>query len=218
MPHMLHSLTPRPLTADEAEASRREHGSNRLTVKDKQSFFRRFIGNLGDPVIRILLGALVLNVLFSVSGEGADWIETGGIALAVLLATLISTLSEYTSEAAFARLSEESARASCRVKRREADGRTEIRELPLTELAVGDVVMLGAGEMIPADGILLTGRLQVDQSAMTGESREVEKTPMRAGEAMPDELSPDQPHTLLRGCMLLGGQGEMLVTRVGVVE
>ncbi len=215
MPHMLHSIPPHPLTAAEAEASRREHGSNRLSVKGQKSFFRQFVGNLGDPVIRILLGALVLNILFSISGEGADWIETGGIALAVLLATLISTLSEYTSEAAFARLSEESARMTCRVKRRATDGRVEVCEIPLTDVAVGDVVMLGAGEMIPADGILLTGGLQVDQSAMTGESREVEKTPMRAGEALPKELSPAHPHALLRGCMLLGGQGEMLVTRVG---
>ena len=87
MSHTLHSSTPRPLTAAEAEASRREHGSNQLSVKGKKSFFRQFIGNLGDPVIRILLGALILNVLFSIGGDGADWAETGGIALAVLLAT-----------------------------------------------------------------------------------------------------------------------------------
>ncbi len=215
MPHTIHSPFPRPLTAAEAEASRREHGSNQLSVKGQKSFFRQFVGNLGDPVIRILLGALVLNILFSVSGEGADWIETGGIALAVFLATLISTLSEYTSEAAFARLSEECAHTVCRVKRRSSGGEIEICELSLTDVAVGDVVMLGAGEMIPADGILLSGSLQVDQSAMTGESREVEKTPVRPWEAPPEELLPTHPHALLRGCMLLGGQGEMLVTRVG---
>ncbi|MBR5124694.1 MAG: hypothetical protein IKU90_06135, partial [Clostridia bacterium] len=93
MPHTLQSIPQRPLSDTEAEVSRREHGSNRLSVKGKKSFFRQFIGNLGDPVIRILLGALILNVLFSIGGEGADWIETGGIALAVLMATLISTLS-----------------------------------------------------------------------------------------------------------------------------
>ena len=215
MPHTLQSIPKRPLSDTEAEVSRREHGSNRLSVKGKKSFFRQFIGNLGDPVIRILLGALILNVLFSIGGEGADWIETGGIALAVLLATLISTLSEYTSEAAFARLSEASAHSTCRVQRRTADGRVEVRELPLEEVVVGDVVLLGAGEMIPADGILLSGGLQVDQSAMTGESREVDKTPLRSGEPLPDKLSPDHPCALLRGCTLLGGQGDMLVTCVG---
>ena len=56
-------------------------------------------------LIRILLGALAVQILFSVTGGGGDWLETAGIGLAVFLATLISTLSEHGSEAAFARLS-----------------------------------------------------------------------------------------------------------------
>ncbi len=213
---MSHNPIPTPLTAEEAEASRKLHGSNQLSVKRKKSFIRQFFGNLGDPVIRILLGALALNLLFSLTGEGADWFETGGIALAVFLATLISTLSEYGSEAAFSRLSEECARVSCRVKRRiSGTASAELCEIPLSEVAVGDITVLGAGEMIPADGILLSGALQVDQSAMTGESREVEKKPLRRGEAPPDEPSPTDGCALFRGCTILGGGGEMLVTRVG---
>ncbi len=206
-----------PLTLSEVELSRREHGSNTLSVKRKKSFFRQFLGNLGDPVIRILLGALALNILFSVTGEGTDWLETGGIALAVLLATLISTLSEYGSEAAFMRLSAACGQATCRVRRRERDTDTAgaVREIPLADAVTGDIVILGAGEMIPADGVLLSGSLQVDQSAMTGESREVEKRALRYGEALPDELTPAHPSALLRGCVILSGSGEMLVTRVG---
>ena len=210
-------IRPTPLTMAEVENSRREQGSNQLSVKRRKSFFRQFIGNLGDPVIRILLGALVLNILFSLTGDGADWFETGGIALAVLLATLISTLSEYGSEAAFARLSEECAKVSCRIRRRTGNGDVAgtVCEIPLAHVVVGDVVVLGAGEMIPADGILLTGSLQVDQSAMTGESREVEKKPLRNGENLPDEPTPADTCALFRGCVILGGGGEMLVTRVG---
>jgi Ca2+-transporting ATPase len=83
----------RPLTPAEVEASRTTHGSNTLSVKGKRSFFRRFLSNLSDPVIRILLGALGLNLLFSLTGEGVDWAETGGIALAVLLTSLISAVT-----------------------------------------------------------------------------------------------------------------------------
>lgn len=207
----------RPLTPAEVESSRREHGSNTLSTRRGKSFLARFVGNLGDPVIRILLGALVINVLFSLTGGGGDWIETAGIALAVLLATLISTLSEHGSEAAFARLSAECRQATCRVRRRdsEQDEAGETREIPLSEAVVGDVAVLGAGEMIPADGVLLSGFLQVDQAAMTGESREVEKRPLRYGEAPPEEPAPDHPCSLLRGCVILGGSGEMLVTQVG---
>ena len=210
-------IRPPLLTPTEVEASRLKHGSNQLSVKRRKSFFRQFMGNLGDPVIRILLGALVINLLFSLTGEGADWLETGGIALAVLLATLISTLSEYGSEAAFARLSEECANTSCRVRRRMDSKDTEgkICEIPLVDAVVGDIVVSGAGEMIPADGILLTGRLRVDQAAMTGESREVEKVPLRKGEEIPGELTPANACALLRGCTIVSGGGEMLVTQVG---
>lgn len=91
----------RGLTAAQVEAARREYGENRLTQRKRRSFLRQFLANLGDPVIRILLCALAVNVLFLF--RDADWFETGGIAVSVFLATFISTLSEYGSEAAFAR-------------------------------------------------------------------------------------------------------------------
>ncbi len=223
--------SPHPLTPAEVEASRQAHGSNALSVKRRRSFTRRFFSNLGDPVIRILLCALGLNLLFAF--KGADWFETAGIALAVFLATLISTLSEYGSEAAFTRLSAECAATTARVRRcgfayrnvqddapmvhpkDEEDNTGTVCEIPPENIVVGDIVVLGAGEMIPADGILLSGSLQVDQSAMTGESREVEKRPLHSRSPFPDAPSPSDPSALFRGCIILGGSGEMLVTRVG---
>ncbi len=201
-----------PLSPAEVEASRREHGSNELSRKARKGFWRQFFGNLGDPVIRILLCALGLNLLFSF--KGGDPFETAGIALAVFLATLISTLSEYGSETAFTRLSEACEHISCRVRRQISTADT-VRELPIGEIVVGDTVLLGAGEMIPADGILLTGSLTVDQSAMTGESREILKKPLRVGATVPDNPTPADPSSLLRGCTVLSGTGEMLVSRVG---
>ena len=206
-----HSVSSRALTAVEVEESRRLHGSNILHAKKRKSFIRQFIANLGDPVIRILLAALVINLLFSIKG-GGDIFETVGIALAVFLATLISTLSEYGSEAAFARLSEACSHTSCRVRRQTSGSGETVYEIPIDEVVVGDVVLLGAGEMIPADGVLISGGLQVDQSAMTGESREIEKI---SALTMPDTPSPADPSSLFRGCVILAGSGEMLVTRVG---
>ncbi len=203
-----------PLSPAEVEASRREHGRNSLSVKRRKSFIRQFLSNLGDPVIRILLGALALNLAFSF--KGGDPFETAGIGLAVFLATLISTLSEYGSESAFARLSEACAQAVCRVRRQDgAGGRDYVQEIPLGDAVVGDIAVLSPGEMIPADGFLLSGSLSVDQSAMTGESREVEKTPLRAGTTPPEQATPADASALFRGCVILGGSGEMLITRVG---
>ncbi|MBE6584062.1 MAG: calcium-translocating P-type ATPase, PMCA-type [Ruminococcaceae bacterium] len=194
------------LCAKEVERSRIEHGSNALSAKKGKSFFRRFISNLGDPVIKILIGALVVNLIF-MSGK-ADWIETAGIAVSILLATLISTSSEHGSEAAFARLNEQCARSHSRVIR---DG--EIREIDISEVVVGDVLLVGAGEQISADGELIEGELRVDQSSMTGESREIRKRVKQATDAT-DEL-PSSSYYCLRGCTVISGSGVIRVTRVG---
>ncbi len=200
------------LTFDEALKRRALHGSNELSKQKRKSFLKQFFSNLGDPIIRILLVALGLNLIFSLKG-GTDWIETCGIALAVFLATLISTLSECGSEAAFARLSEISENIVCRVfRRKHQNSPGELCEIPIGEIAVGDLVSLEAGEMIPADGILLSGKMKVDQSSMTGESREIEKT---AAKSVTSEISPAHPSGLFRGCTVRSGEGIMQVSAVG---
>ena len=88
------SIPQGPLSPSDIIQSRQAHGSNKLSARKQKSFLHKFLANLGDPVIRILLFALLLNLLFSFHG-GTDWFETAGIGLAVFLATLISTLSEH---------------------------------------------------------------------------------------------------------------------------
>ncbi len=200
----------RGLTEEEVRAAREKYGSNRLTGKKTRPFMRQFLSNLNDPVIRILLAALAVNLILLF--HSSDWVETAGIGAAVFLATLISTLSERSSERAFARLSEEGERATCRVRR--AVG---VLEIPISEVVCGDIVLLSAGEMIPADGVLRRGAARVDQSAMTGESREVEKSAWDGVwlEEIGAELSPSAPYAMFRGCNLTAGGGEMLVTAVG---
>ncbi len=191
----------------EVETSRKQYGDNTLHMRKGKSFGARFLTNLGDPVIKILLCALGVNLLFLF--RNANWFETGGIAVSILLATLISTVSEYGSEAAFKRLSEAYGMQFCRVFRNGT-----VKEVPLQEIVVGDLLLLGAGEQVPADGILLRGNVTVDQSAMTGESREVEKQPL-AADAGAGERLPSSRNALFRGCAVLSGEGEMLVERVG---
>lgn len=97
------------------EQSRKQHGSNQLTQKKRNSFFRQFLSSFGDPIIKILLIALAVNVLFLF--RHFDWYESAGIALAIFLATFVSTLSEYGSESAFEKMQEDAARITCRVRR-----------------------------------------------------------------------------------------------------
>ena len=160
----------RGLSESEISESRRRFGKNVLSPAKRKSFMRKFFENLGDPVVKILIGALIINVIFMF--KRANWVETAGIAVSILLATLISTLSEHGSQAAFERLSRESGQSVCRVIRG-----GETREIALGDVVVGDMLLVGAGEQIAADGVLISGKLTTDQSAMTGESKEIKKRP-----------------------------------------
>lgn len=195
----------RGLSAHEVETSRREHGSNSMTPRKKKSFMRRFVSNLSDPIIKILLGALVINLLFLF--RTSDWVECIGIGISVFLATFISTLSEHTSEHAFSRLEEEYSKGSARVLR---DG--DITEVRIDEIVVGDVICLSSGEQIPADGEIICGSIYVDQSAMTGESREAKKS-VRVNEA--EDSTPSSPYYCHRGATVISGSGYMRAQRVG---
>lgn len=194
------------LSAREVIESREKHGSNRMSRAKRKSFLRRFAENLGDPVIKILIGALVINLIFTF--RNADWIETVGIAVSILLATTISTISEHSSAAAFEKLDEESSRVRCRVIR---DGQAE--EISIFDIVVGDVLLVEAGELVAADGELLWGELALNQSAMTGESREVIKRAREQNDI--EDKTPASSYFCHRGCVVLSGNGAMRVERVG---
>ena len=191
------------LSDEEVLASAEKYGRNEMSRQKRKSFIAHFFSNLNDPVIRILLVALGVNLIFVF--WGGDILETVGIGISVFLATLISTLSERGSQAAFDRLSEECERASVRAVRN-----GKLCEIPIEEVVVGDIITVSAGEGIPADGFVIDGKIGVDQAAMTGESREVEKYPTANR-----EKGPNEKNTALRGCSVLSGEAVIEVFAVG---
>ncbi len=193
------------LTEEEVRVSAARYGTNRLTKQKKQSFWAGLLKNLGDPIIRILLAALGINLVFMLGSF--DWLETVGILLAVSIATIVTTLSEYGSEKAFEKLHAQAEAIEVRVIRE-----SRITAIPLEALVVGDIVLLSAGDQVPADGILLSGALTADQSAINGESREVKKYPLPGNRPTDD---PDSPACLLRGVSVCSGEGILQVMRVG---
>lgn len=205
-------LSPSGLTPEEVAASRREHGTNVMTEHRGPGFLRRLLGNLSDPVIRILIGALIINILFTL--RGGDWMECVGIGISVVLATLISTLSEQGSENAFRRLSRQAGQEKCRVRRSRG-----VVTLPVGEVVTGDIVLLAPGDRIPADGFMISGRVGVDQSALTGESCEVQKSPAAraagAARSVAERLNPASSEAVFRGCAVMTGEGEAVIVRVG---
>ena len=191
------------LTLQEAERSKSEHGTNALAREKTKGFFKRFVENLNDPIIKVLLFALVIELVFTFGN--CNLFEVVGIVLAILIATFVSTLSEIGSEKAFLKM--------------QADGNTFVRvlrdgvltELSADELVVGDIVFLSAGERIQADGVLIDGEVKVDQSALNGESIEVSKRVQN--KPVSTELSDEG--TVFRGSIIVGGSAVMRVCRVG---
>ncbi len=201
-----HAVSNPGLNDSEVEKSRLESGANVLGVVKGKSFLRHFLSNLGDPVIKILLAALVINLIFVF--RGGDWVETAGIAASVFLATFISTLSERGSENAFRRLSEECTKDNFRVRRN-----GKVCEIPIADIVVGDVVLIGAGEQIPADGHIISGKISVDQSSMTGENKEAEKYPVTGSAGQ--QRDPSSPGAVFRGSPVLSGEAEIKIFAVG---
>lgn len=204
------------LSSTEVAASTKQHGKNILPQPPRQGFAQKLLENLQDPMIRILLVALLINVVFVYSGHG-DWVETAGIFVAILLAVLVSTWSEYSNENAFQRLQEEASRSKCKVWR---DGAP--MSILVENVVVGDAVILEAGDKLPADGYLVSGELKVDQAALNGESepalkisREIKTEQEKDANEGADLLA---KHELFRGSVVLEGTGIMIVEKIGAAS
>jgi len=182
------------LNDEEVINSRKTYGTNELTKIKQKTFFKIFLESLGDPIIKILLIALAIKILFIFSKY--DWYETIGIAIAVILASFISTISEYGSEAAFKKLQEDASNIKVKVFRNNL-----LEEIIINDIVVGDIVKLTTGDSIPADGILINGSLTCNESSLTGESKEIKKN--------------IDNNKLFRGTVITNGIGKMLVKKVG---
>lgn len=198
------------LSSEQAQESKIKYGDNQLTELETEGFWSKFKDNLGDPMIKILCVALVVNVIFVFLGQ-TEWYESVGIAVAVLLATFVSTFSEYRNESAFQKLQEEASQIICKVYR---DG--NIIEISINDIVVDDCVLIQPGDKIVADGVIVDGELYVDQSALNGETKETHKVPM------PDDyVERDTPmnflntYKLFRGSVACSGNAIMKVTTVG---
>ena len=191
------------LTDEQIKQSREQYGSNQITNIKQDSFLKLLIESLGDPIIKILLIALGIKMIFLI--QSFDWFETVGIVIAIFVASFISSISEYGSEKAFARLQEESLRLKCRVKR---NGKVE--EISVEDVVVGDIVILEAGDKVPADGKIVSGSITVDESSLNGEAKEAYKEAVLSLNTLPKDNN-----IVYRGTVVYSKRALMLVTEIG---
>lgn len=191
------------LKDEEVIESRHKYGNNCISGKNENTFFSLFIETLGDPIIKILLIALAIKTIFLF--KDFDYFETIGIVVAIVVASIISAVSEYGSSKAFARMQEESSRIKIKVKRN-----GDAKEIPIDDVVVGDIIILTSGDRVAADGIIISGKLSVDESSLNGESKESYK------EETKSINNPSESNKVYRGTTISEGYAEAVVTLVGM--
>ena len=181
------------LNSQEVENSRKKYGTNDLGNSNINGFLKLFIESLSDPIIKILLIVLAVKTVFLF--QNFDWFETLGIVIAIAIASLISTISEYGSEKAFEKLQDQASTIKAKVYR---DGM--LKSIDINDIVVNDILDVSSGDIICADGILFDGELSIDESSFTGETKDINK---------------NKNSRLYRGSIVLNGNGLMQVTEVG---
>ena len=188
------------LSAKQVEESRAAHGRNTLTQIPPVPLWKKLLLGFRDPMILILLVALLVQVVLFFLGE-TEWFEPVAILAAILIANGVTAISEHRQEGkASALKAEEEGKEMAKVLR---DG--VLSEVHVGDIVVGDIVYLQAGDKIPADGVIVEGEIRVDQAALNGETEEAEKIPLPHGGAC-DSKDLLNPYYIYRGTVVCGGE------------
>ncbi len=201
------------LSATEAAKRQAEYGKNALREKPRRSFLQRFLSQMQDTMVIILLIATLVSlsvcIYNSLRGFEADWAEPIVIVAIVILNAVIGVVQESRADAALEALKNMSA-PNAKVWR---DG--VLTTVSSTELVPGDIITFEAGDMVPADCRLLeSARLQCDESALTGESLPAEKDD--AAEIASTVALGDRANMVYSGCAVSYGSGKAVVVATGM--
>ncbi|EKD81989.1 MAG: hypothetical protein ACD_39C01533G0001, partial [uncultured bacterium] len=197
------------LKAAQVIENRNKYGANTLTPAEREPWWRLLLEKFDDPIIRILMIAafIAIGVGF-VNGEHFEGI---GIVLAILLATTLAFLNEYKAGKEFDILNQVSDEVPIKVIR---DG--AFTTVPIKDLVFADIVLLEAGDEVPADGRVLEAvSLQIDEARLTGESMPVAKFVAGDEESGSKEDNAYPPDTVLRSTMVCDGHGVIEIIAVG---
>ena len=207
------------LTTGQALQRQEQYGPNKLKSAEKPSLFRRFLTQMSDPMLIILMVAAGVSAATTVLHNLQHPDQPEGLAevviilFVVLLNAVLGVFQESKAEAAIEALQTMTA-ATCKVLR---DGAQVV--LRSDELVPGDVVLLEAGDSVPADGRLLeSASLKIEEAALTGESVPVNKVAETLGLAPGQEEVPlgDRKNMCYMGSCVVYGRGKALITKTGM--
>ena len=197
------------LTEKQVFESRGRHGSNTLTELPLEPLWRKILKGFRDPMIMILIVAMVIQLILFFCGKAA-WYEPFGIFVAIGIANGVAAVFESKQEGKASILKHEAnASELAKVVRNSV-----LTEIHFDEIVVGDIVYLQSGDKIPADGVILEGALKVDQAVLNGESEEAAKGVV-AENAQYDVKDLLNPYYIYRGTVICGGEAYEEVKVVG---
>lgn len=199
------------LTGAEAQRRLTRDGKNKLAEAKKDSLLKRFLSQMADPMILVLIAAAAVSGVTSFYA-GENFADVIIILAVVVINALLGMYQESKAEKAIEAL-QEMAAATSRVLR---DGRIE--QVKSEELVVGDVVLLEAGDAVPADGrIIECASMKIEEAALTGESVPVTKTTdvLYAGEAKDVPLG-DRKNMVYMGSTVVYGRGAAVICATGM--
>ena len=200
------------LTSEEAGKRLEANGKNRLAAAKGKSILRRFLEQLADPMIIILLVAAAISGVLAVK-EGEGFVDVIIILSVVLINAILGVYQESKAEKAIEALQEMSA-ATSKVLR---DGKVQI--IHSEDLVVGDIVFLEAGDAVPADArILENASLKIEEAALTGESVPVTKHAdvIELSDGSKDVPLGDRKNMVYMGSTVVYGRGVVVVTATGM--
>ncbi len=201
------------LTDKEVETSREKYGSNAIPDSEPTTFWEEFKETFSDPMIRILLAIAALMIAMFCFGY-AEIYEPLGTIVAVLIVAFVSAKTGVASDTKYRELKDSTKKDQCKVHR---NGLVTV--IDVDDVVVGDKILLQSGDKIPADGVLVSGSLRVDNSALNGEAEECKKTETEESFQLPEDITGDtfvDAHSLFRGAVVFDGEGILDVRKVGL--
>lgn len=201
------------LTDKEVEASREKYGSNAIPDSEPTTFWEEFKETFSDPMIKILLAIAALMIVMFFFGY-AEIYEPLGTIVAILVVAFVSAKTGVASDTKYRELKDSTKKDQCKVHRNGL-----ITVIDVDDVVVGDKVLLQSGDKIPADGVLVSGALRVDNSALNGEAEECKKTQASEDFQLADDITGDtfvDKHSLFRGAVVFDGEGILDVRKVGL--
>ena len=201
------------LTSAQARERLAKYGPNKLKEGEKPTLLQRFLTQLRDPMLIILMIAAAVSALTGMLSGESEWAEVIIIIAVVLLNAILGVIQESKAEAAIEALQTMTA-ATCKVIR---DGKQI--QLHSDELVPGDIVVLEAGDAVPADGrIIENASLKIEEAALTGESVPVNKLIDALNLSAGSEDIPlgDRKNMCYMGSTVVYGRGKAVITETGM--